>query len=65
MVACNVYQGGLMRCCLATLNEAMNKRNTEPEDGEAMDCQYCKNPMIYHGDGWHWDRETCLSREDK
>ena len=51
-----VYHGGLMRCCLASLAEAMEKATEPPKEGDTCKCQYCHDEygMVYKGDGWRW-----------
>jgi hypothetical protein len=52
-----VRPGGLMRCCLATLNEHMAGRCEAPKEGERLGCRYCKNVgggMIFRGGAWEW-----------
>ena len=51
-----VRQGGLMRCCLATINETYDVT----EVGDMLDCKY-ENPgnknLIVADDGvWEWNR---------
>ncbi len=40
---CCVDQGGLMRCCLETLND---KREQKVKYGEVIPCKYCTSTMI-------------------
>lgn len=40
---CHVDQGGLMRCCLETLND---KCEQKIKYGEVIPCKYCKSTMI-------------------
>lgn len=51
-----VFLGGLLRCCLATLEETMATRATLPVDGEKLRCRYCKNGMIFSASAWRWDQ---------
>ena len=54
-----VHIGGLMRCCLLTLDEIDGK-------GETADCRYCNNPMAKDETGvWRWNLEEALRREKK
>lgn len=53
-----VRQGGLMRCCLASLDEAMEAATSPPEEGNTLRCKYCSNSMIFVNDAWQWDRPT-------
>jgi hypothetical protein len=49
--------GGLMRCCLASLDEAMRERAEPPQEGETMHCKYCKpdnGGMIFRDGAWEW-----------
>lgn len=46
-----------MRCCIATLDDAMVERSdNEPlKEGETLNCKYCDNEMIYHEGYWQWN----------
>lgn len=57
-----VRQGGLMRCCLLTLDDAMAELIKiylpQPAIGERVSCGYCSDWMIRADDGaWEWDHE--------
>lgn len=56
-------QGGLMRCCLLTLDDAMVERSdAEPlQEGETLNCIHCDNPMIYHEGYWQWNHPPISS----
>ena len=46
--------GGLMRCCILTIEEDAPKN---PKEGDKMRCRYCKSGDIIFKDGaWEWDR---------
>lgn len=47
--------GGLLRCCLTTLDEA---ENLKEEEGETLHCKYCSSSMIFLNDAWEWLRES-------
>ncbi len=50
--------GGLMRCCVETLREAMWKADTPPKEGDTLTCKYCGSKdgnMIFHNDAWEWN----------
>ena len=49
-----VFTGGLMRCCLATLDEATTLTETP---GEVLHCLYCPSSMRLSPDGWRWARD--------
>lgn len=53
----SLNQGGLMRCCLLTLDDAMVKRpDDEPlREGETLNCKWCAASMIYHDGYWQWN----------
>lgn len=56
-----VNQGGLMRCCLESLDVYMQARNDEGrdddgDDGDIVDCRHCASSMIRTGGIWKWDR---------
>ncbi len=53
-----INQGGLMRCCIKTLQDGI-------ADGSLAEvvvtkCRYCGAPMLREGDTWKWDM-----KEDK
>ncbi len=54
-----VRHGGLMRCCLATLDEFMATKDEPPEEGDTLRCKYhCDNGgMIFRNGGWEWNIE--------
>jgi hypothetical protein len=51
-----VRTGGLMRCCLDTL-EQHQKNNGDERIGYQLHCRYCRSVMIIaaHGE-WEWDK---------
>lgn len=55
-----VKTGGLMRCCLASLDEYMDSLapNIEPLEGTTIGCRYHKDPnkaeMILQAGAWRW-----------
>lgn len=53
-----VDQGGLMRCCLQTLDDLMLLRKRAHEllmpEGDVITCAYCKGKMICSGASWRW-----------
>jgi hypothetical protein len=58
-----VRPGGLMRCCIETLTEAMKNATTEPKDGDTMLCAYCKpenGGMIFRDGAWEWNRPESM-----
>jgi hypothetical protein len=52
-----VNQGGLMRCCLATLDMVLQRYvATVPLEGMSLYCCYCGNPMIHKEGTWQWNK---------
>ncbi len=49
--------GGLMRCCIETLND--RARTGEPHEGEKIECKYAPrhSAMIYRDGAWEWLKE--------
>lgn len=47
-----VMIGGLMRCCLATLN---GSESLKEEDGEILPCKYCSSSMVFAKGIWGWN----------
>ncbi len=57
----SVRQGGLMRCCLASLDEQMAERlergDGPPQEGDKVSCRLCPDGnMIFRSGAWEWDR---------
>lgn len=57
-VKVKVRLGGLMRCCLATLDEAMLATDTVPKEGDRLACKYHDkgdgDTMVFHDNAWEW-----------
>lgn len=58
--AYQVRQGGLMRCCLGSLDSALHELAMNdlpvPSVGTVIGCFHCKERMIKAEDGvWEWD----------
>jgi len=49
-----VNPGGLMRCCLASLNDHINHVQEQPKNFELFVCPHCTNRMIYKNGAWEW-----------
>ena len=52
-----VRPGGLLRCCLQSLRENMDKRAEPPKEGDRLGCRFCKNVgggMIFRDGAWEW-----------
>ena len=54
-------QGGLMRCCIATLAD----HEGDESDGTKLECKYCGNPMHVVDGCWAWDRATAMNDDGK
>lgn len=56
-----VNKGGLMRCCLLTLDEVMQARkeiDIPSSDGQRIVCKYCTAGVMIREDGvWKWDHD--------
>jgi len=46
--------GGVMRCCLATLQQA----DVEDKEGEVLPCKYCHSSLIVRDGAWEWNQEA-------
>lgn len=51
-----VRHGGLLRCCLQSLDDAMVATETPPKDGDTVKCQYCSDEygMVFRDGAWQW-----------
>lgn len=52
-----VRTGGLMRCCLASLHEAMEAATEPPKEGDRLPCKYHDEPddvMVFRDGAWEW-----------
>lgn len=58
-----VYQGGLMRCCLATLQDFMAATDHRPEEGDTLQCAYHEGSggMIFRNGAWRWNKPADAS----
>lgn len=61
MVVVQVMIGGLMRCCMQTLDEEMRPKAEMPNEGDKLKCRYCSNRMIFSKNAWGWDRDATES----
>jgi len=53
----SIRHGGLMRCCLLTLDDYLAAGGTE-KSGTVLPCAYCRSSMIVAADGvWEWNRQ--------
>jgi len=53
-----VKHGGLMRCCLQSLDDAMVAAEKPPSEGDRVTCKWCSDPdgMIFTNGAWQWAR---------
>lgn len=51
-----VRHGGLMRCCLHSLEDAMVKAEKPPQEGDTLKCAYCSDEwgMVFRDGAWQW-----------
>lgn len=64
MAEYKVFHGGLMRCCLATLDEHMQAAEEPPKEGDVLPCKYHPddNSMIFTDGAWRWNQEGMNER---
>jgi hypothetical protein len=54
----NVHIGGLFRCCLASIDEAMLEATIPPKEGDTHTCKYCKKEtMVFENNCWRWKQK--------
>jgi hypothetical protein len=46
--------GGVMRCCIATLNDYEGP----DEEGTVVPCRHCSSSVIFRDGAWEWNRPT-------
>lgn len=53
-----VRPGGLMRCCLATLQDRMASCAPDPTEGEVIHCKFHDDNggMVFREGAWEWNR---------
>lgn len=57
-----VRQGGLMRCCLASLDAYMLAATTPPQDGDKIRCRsHGGKGMIFRDGAWELAEARCLT----
>lgn len=51
-----VKHGGLLRCCLESLDVAMVAAKVPPKEGDTLKCSYCSDPdgMVFREGAWQW-----------
>ena len=53
-----VYFGGLMRCCIATIEEMdFQELSDLSTERSVLSCKYCKSTMIFKVDHWRWNSQ--------
>lgn len=60
MIKVRVRIGGLMRCCLATLDRDTIKRTDMPKEDDVLPCDHCSSSMVFHDNAWEWNRPKDL-----
>ncbi|MDP3794197.1 MAG: hypothetical protein Q8R07_05640 [Candidatus Uhrbacteria bacterium] len=45
-------QGGVMRCCVQTLDNALFYHEKE---GDVLPCRYCSSSLIVRDGAWEWN----------
>lgn len=53
--------GGLMRCCMATIDELPD--DTPEEDGHTVACKHCGGPIRFFRGAWEWGHAGKTMRE--
>ncbi len=53
-----VRHGGLLRCCLESLDNQLVAAETEPDKGTVLTCEFCHKPTLLRApDGtWEWSK---------
>lgn len=53
-----IRRGGLMRCCIASIYDAMDTAVDIPKEGDVLKCKYCSDKlgMRFHNGAWEWAR---------
>jgi hypothetical protein len=54
-----VAQGGLMRCCMESLDRQLRAMTERPKDGTVLDCEFEKagnGNLVLDGLIWRWNR---------
>lgn len=53
-----VRHGGLMRCCLQSLDDAMAAAPEPPKEGDTLHCRFHDDNggMIFRGGAWEWNQ---------
>jgi len=50
----HVEYGGLMRCCLVSLDDAMIAAEVPPRENDTHACKFCGNRIVYRDGAWKW-----------
>lgn len=49
--------GGVMRCCIHTLDEVENVEGFVQDEGTVVPCKYCKSALWVRDGAWEWHRD--------
>lgn len=53
-----VNAGGLMRCCLETLDDYYpDGPKQKALEGQLLPCKYCRSSMVFRSGWWNWQRD--------
>lgn len=61
-----VNQGGLMRCCTASLDDEMSQDDSAEKcvEGAVIRCHFCDSSMRYSNGVWAWAKDLYPSQAD-
>lgn len=57
--------GGVLRCCIATFDEARDNPETPAREGDVLPCRWCKGSLIFKDGKWRWNRAADLLSESR
>ena len=62
-----VRHGGLMRCCLQSLDDHMLTLDKLPEEGATFRCTYCQDAsgMAFRAGAWEWAKPVSEQQADR
>lgn len=49
-----IRPGGLMRCCILTIQEDAATAAELPTEGKELPCHYCSGKVVFRDGAWQW-----------
>lgn len=58
-----IYIGGMLRCCIATLQEKLASQKEPSKEEDTIKCKHCSSWMVFQIGAWRWDMDSLRDGE--